>query len=340
MISRSQRHSQQHTRLVGVQNTGNTCYLASVFQILFNLVNFRNLIFLCLLHTQDSRAIAQSKPITLGVSIVFNELLCSSSSTIDLVAFKRLVQDNRFSGQQQQDAHEFLMYLLNGLINENAQYADRFRDMFQITFEEVLTCTICNTSRTNPALSLEYGINLSTIDESTLSQLLIDDSNELLDRVNCEVCKVNQPTSKKLVMTRAPPVLIFHLRRFLFNGLRSSKINSIVSFDELEVIRTRSGNVTYDLQSFIVHRGEEAISGHYIAIVKLEQSFFLLDDAIVHQTDFQPTQVDGQPYLLVYSQPDIEIQSDYDLNQLNSVLLRYQRLCFILIILIILIYFS
>lgn len=115
--------------LTGMSNLGNTCYLNSVMQVIFTIPEF---IQRYVNRANEIFATASSDPINdfnvqmakLGVGLwsgkyssISEDAIDSGSNGIKPTMFKNLIGKSHpdFSTKQQQDAHEYLLHLLNAI---------------------------------------------------------------------------------------------------------------------------------------------------------------------------------------------------------------------------------
>ena len=91
----------------------------------------------------------------------------------------------------------------------------------------------------------------------------------------CDRCDKNVQATKQISITKAPNILVLHVKRFSYD-LRIKKITKVVQFDQSLKLNCIDENndeyfVFYDLVGVIVHEGSELYSGHYIAYVKVKK---------------------------------------------------------------------
>ena len=91
------------------------------------------------------------------------------------------------------------------------------------------------------------------------------------------ICFNRIQASKQLTIHKTPNVLVIHLKRFSYGGV-SGKISKNVTFDfSMSVPCTGSPGVAekvpYSLIGIVVHHGSSIHSGHYVAFVKVSQSY-------------------------------------------------------------------
>ncbi len=109
------------------------------------------------------------------------------------------------------------------------------------------------------------------------------------NKYKCAQCNTKVVAKKQLLISRAPPVLAVHLKRFeytLFGARKGSKIGKPVAFlEKLDLapfcaphpkrnnrLNTNTSatitNAAYTLSAVVVHQGQSATGGHYYSFVK------------------------------------------------------------------------
>ena len=316
----------------GLKNLGNTCFMNCILQCMSGTVP------LARYHLDGSyrQHIIRNNPLgTQGqVPDVFAKLIRAmwddAYTFISPVTFKDTVGKFRpeFKNGEQQDAQEFLAFLLDSLhedLNRNAtkpklkdlseeEEARRERmpievvseiewarylhsnnsiivSLFQGQFRSRLQCTVCEyTSTTYNAfmyLSLPIPAERAT-DRVTLQQcvdaFVAEEVLEGDDAWHCPRCRKPRRATKRLTISKLPPILIVHLKRFLFKGPWRDKLNSSVDLPlrdldftryippaivERQRKRDNAASVTfsYDLYAISNHYGG-LNGGHYTANVR------------------------------------------------------------------------
>lgn len=209
------------------------------------------------------------------------------------------------AGYQQQDAHECLISLLDGLHDAcGGTPSGRCRCVVHRAFggrlRSEVTCQGCG--KTSHAYDPFVDVSLDLRDSSTMTLLgclhrfthpeTLGDE----DRHRCDGCNAAGRSTKQFTFHQVPSVLVFHLKRFEHavksssNGkkqmLVSTKIAGFVGFpEELDMAPfTSKGSLgaraMYDLYAVVIHIGSLE-KGHYVCCVRRGHSWFTIDDSIV-----------------------------------------------------------
>ncbi|XP_044113970.1 ubiquitin carboxyl-terminal hydrolase 2 isoform X1 [Neovison vison] len=256
--------------LAGLRNLGNTCFMNSILQCLSNTRELRDY---CLqrLYMRD---LSHSSSAHTALMEEFAKLIQTiwTSSPNDVVSpseFKTQIQRYapRFVGYNQQDAQEFLRFLLDGLHNEvnrvtvrpksNPENLDhlpddekgrqmwrkyleredsRIGDLFVGQLKSSLTCTDCGYCSTvfDPFWDLSLPIAKRGYPEVTLMDCMrLFTKEDVLDgdeKPTCCRCRARKRCIKKFSIQRFPKILVLHLKRFSESRIRTSKLTTFVNF--------------------------------------------------------------------------------------------------------------
>lgn len=271
------------------------------------------------------------------------------------------------AGYDQHDAHEFLGFVLNGLhatITNTEETGDEvgkecdciIHTSFGGLMKSTVTCSKCQntTSTLDPFMDLSLDIKNAgfaikkkkqplTNSITTEKVALPMNLTECLDRFteaetlsadsyNCRKCASSQEAKKRLTLSRLPPVLPIHLKRFSHSqkSSQSSKVETRVRFPfvlDLEPYaskpsadksgatnengdgeaETASATVQdepeatepkYTLSSVIVHKGK-IDNGHYINYSRQGNEWFRFDDSMVVLVDEKEV-LGAEAYMLIY----------------------------------------
>ncbi|XP_047679902.1 ubiquitin carboxyl-terminal hydrolase 2 isoform X1 [Prionailurus viverrinus] len=256
--------------LAGLRNLGNTCFMNSILQCLSNTRELRDY---CLqrLYMRD---LSHGSSVHTALMEEFAKLIQTiwTSSPNDVVSpseFKTQIQRYapRFVGYNQQDAQEFLRFLLDGLHNEvnrvtvrpksNPENLDhlpddekgrqmwrkyleredsRIGDLFVGQLKSSLTCTDCGYCSTvfDPFWDLSLPIAKRGYPEVTLMDCMrLFTKEDVLDgdeKPTCCRCRARKRCIKKFSIQRFPKILVLHLKRFSESRIRTSKLTTFVNF--------------------------------------------------------------------------------------------------------------
>ncbi|XP_006833978.1 PREDICTED: ubiquitin carboxyl-terminal hydrolase 2 isoform X3 [Chrysochloris asiatica] len=268
--SRKAQNSKSAQGLAGLRNLGNTCFMNSILQCLSNTRELRDY---CLqrLYMRD---LSHSSHAHTALMEEFAKLIQTiwTSSPNDVVSpseFKTQIQRYapRFVGYNQQDAQEFLRFLLDGLHNEvnrvtvrpkvNPENFDhlpddekgrqmwrkyleredsRIGDLFVGQLKSSLTCTDCGYCSTvfDPFWDLSLPIAKRGYPEVTLMDCMrLFTKEDVLDgdeKPTCCRCRARKRCIKKFSIQRFPKILVLHLKRFSESRIRTSKLTTFVNF--------------------------------------------------------------------------------------------------------------
>lgn len=281
----------------GLINLGNTCYMNAVLQSLYSIEPFRELI---LRSTHD-------KLLTSELADLFKSMKNSSvpvSPNDFKYAFSR--HQSKFSGLGQQDAQEFLHYLINAIHEEANQASKRprrsvpprapktadeawrqYRDivddspLVDLVVGQLCSTIICSQCHNKshcwdpfwdlslPLVRGRYNSKLSDIiQEFTAKETL--DSDE---RPICSQCEKVTKSTKQIDLSRLPQLLILHLKKFTNDGYKLTspeiKIDKQLTFNQM---------TTYTLKACISHHGHSSSSGHYTSHCEYASKWFHFND--------------------------------------------------------------
>ncbi|EFJ07908.1 hypothetical protein SELMODRAFT_2225, partial [Selaginella moellendorffii] len=320
----------------GLVNLGNTCFFNSVMQ---NLLAVR---YLKDYFLNPVAAGASEGPLTSALRRFFLEINGDNLEAFSGNAKKRhrdyttynpkglfgalCSKSSRFSGYHQQDSHELLRCLLDGLQVEgkhkeseeknsaNGKEDHTFVDhLFGGQFASTVTCCECGHSSSVLEPFLDVSLPIPFITAKSLEGCLQAFTKlEVLSGENawgCDNCTRRKAT-KRLVIRKAPPVLTVHLKRFAqdMRG-RLSKLTGHVAFDELlnlsPFLSTSRDGGLYRLVGVVEHSGTMK-GGHYVAFVRggsagdgKENFWYYISDSDVRRTTLDQV-LRSEAYLLFY----------------------------------------
>lgn len=280
----------------GLLNLGNTCYMNAVIQTLYSVQAFRNLIV-------NS---ATRKGLCHELQKLFKEMQ-SSISPVSPTSFKSTFSkyQNKFFGLRQQDAQEFLRYLMNGLQDElnsiqqkprhsarpaSPKSADQAWRQYRETVDDsplvdllvgllcsTICCSICRSTSNCWAPFWDLSLPLTRSNSQDRLSEVINNfiAEETLDgdeRPTCSKCKIATKSTKRISFSKLPQVLVLHLKKFSNDGYKLSSPEVIIEK------KIRLNNINYQIQACISHHGHSSCSGHYTSHCKYDGKWFHFND--------------------------------------------------------------
>ncbi|XP_064934102.1 ubiquitin carboxyl-terminal hydrolase 12-like isoform X2 [Columba livia] len=279
----------------GLVNFGNTCYCNSVLQALYFCRPFREKVLAYKVQPRKKESLLTC------LSDLFNSI-ATQKKKVGVIPPKKFIsrlrkENELFDNYMQQDAHEFLNYLLNtiaDLLQEEKKQEKQNGKLQNGSIESEEGDKTDLTSKDEDFLDLSVDVEQNT----SITHCLRGFSNtETLCseyKYYCEQCRSKQEAQKRMRVKKLPMILALHLKRFKYMDQlhRYTKLSYRVVFPlELRLFNT-SGDATnpdrmYDLVAVVVHCGSGPNRGHYITIVKSHGFWLLFDDDIVEKIDAQ-----------------------------------------------------
>ncbi|XP_066992129.2 ubiquitin carboxyl-terminal hydrolase 36 [Anabrus simplex] len=305
----------------GMLNVGNTCYLNATLQALFHIPSLVNWL------QSDSNHL--SKCTFTNGSVQTECLICAVNKTLKashnksgnvikpyLIINRLKMICKHFSHGQQEDAHEFLRYLIENMgeaflvrfRSENLDsYSKETTPLNQILggyMRTEVTCLQCRGVSTTFQHFQELLLDIrraNTLDDALVGYF----QRERLDgddAYRCERCHRKVSATKKFSIEKPPHVLCIQLKRFSVVG---AKLNKHVSFTQrLDLTRflcsQSSRPLTYRLVSMVTHMGASVHCGHYTAIAQTSSGhFYQFDDSSVRPISLNAA-LDTNSYIIMY----------------------------------------
>lgn len=150
--------------LTGLKNLGNSCYLSSVVQSLFTLETFRKQ------YSEPSDHVARCKrdpascfpcqAIKLATGV-----WSGKHETVSPWMFKAVVSSGHaeFSTARQQDASEFLSFLLKVIQRTDPTTSKSLVDQFSVHLQQSLACVQCGDQRVQTVRSSQLSLQISHV---------------------------------------------------------------------------------------------------------------------------------------------------------------------------------
>jgi len=253
----------------GLNNIGNTCYLNSGLQMLIQNIDFLKII----LENHD-----KSENLKTMANFI-KEYYTTIDSSITPDKIKEMVskKNNIFYSHDQQDAGEFIIYLIDIL---DTDLNNNLNGLFDITTETIIKCKFrkCLTKsiskHKNPFLILPIKDECLTLDDC-YQEFKIHEKLEDDNMYFCENCKEKRIASKWLNVIEWSNNLIILLKRFGNNKGRLSKNNK-----NIEIPINWRHNFT--IKGAVIHSGG-INGGHYVYISRnlKDNSWIMCNDSSI-----------------------------------------------------------
>ncbi|MEJ1281805.1 hypothetical protein NN561_012756 [Cricetulus griseus] len=275
----------------GLVNFGNTCYCNSVLQALYFCRPFREKV---LAYKSQPR---KKENLLTCLADLFHSI-ATQKKKVGVIPPKKFItrlrkENELFDNYMQQDAHEFLNYLLNTIADILQEERKQEKQNGRLRNGDVDT----EDNNSTPDPTWVHEIFQGTLTNETRCLTCETGHSVARDRVDTvSVVGIEQycVPSRRMKVKKLPMILALHLKRFKYMDQlhRYTKLSYRVVFPlELRLFNT-SGDATnpdrmYDLVAVVVHCGSGPNRGHYIAIVKSHDFWLLFDDDIVEKIDAQ-----------------------------------------------------
>lgn len=330
---------------VGLLNQGATCYLNSLIQGLYNIVEFRNLVF-----SQKSDI-----PVVKELQRLFASLSLSDYCAVSTKGLTSAFGWSTSEVFEQHDIQELFSILLNGLSGVSKDLEKSVNELFQGQLKDTLECPQCSFKKELSTSFLDIPVSIlerpedltesmdGTLPGVTLRYLLKSAMKpEVLDVDNlwcCSKCNKNVQAVKSIQYTTLAPVVMLHLKRFQYDPVtrRRLKLSYPVLFsDFLDASLIQPGaEGTYIISAVLLHVGS-ATSGHYRAYARRgdgkwvdynDSEVTLLEDCDVKSLFWYSRRNDQEnglfiqdmvyenAYVLIYRRSDVPIPTEIDIPE-------------------------
>ncbi|XP_047310659.1 ubiquitin carboxyl-terminal hydrolase 25 [Impatiens glandulifera] len=283
---------------LGLKNLGNSCYLNSVLQCLTYTPPLANF---CLKNQHSSScdsASGSEKKRDCPFCILERRIARSLSVDLTLDAPSKLNSCLRsfaehFRLGRQEDAHEFLRYVIDACHNsclrikklqqqrrkivsdeEIGAASTVFKEIFGGALQSQVKCLSCGSesNKVDEIMDISLDVLHSSSVKESLQKFFQAEVLDGNNKYNCENCKKLVAARKQMKLLQAPNVLVIQLKRF--EGIFGGKIDKAIDFEEILLLSSYMCNGSQDpypeyrLFATVVHSGFSPDSGHYYAYVK------------------------------------------------------------------------
>ncbi|KNC48743.1 ubiquitin carboxyl-terminal hydrolase [Thecamonas trahens ATCC 50062] len=328
--------------LRGLNNFGNSCFMSCVLQTLLHNPLLRAY-FLSHLHDPTKCTVAKKRCLGCNMVSLFTQTLSGSSLPMNPSEFLHSiwVHSKYLAGYEQQDAHEFLISVLDGIHTHSrnqvplpvasvplpARPAPRCSCVVHSVFSGILSsklvCLSCGASSPSYDPFVDVSLQISS-EVKALEQCLLNftSSERLSVELPCRACapEGKRPFTKRLQFQELPLTLAIHLKRFESHGGTATgssvKLSDFVSFPLVLDMAPYVARESQSAFAVVVHIGS-IDAGHYIAYVRVpaptvgaaavpaSQLWFRCDDAVVTLATVKEV-LASEAYLLFYVKREID----------------------------------
>ncbi|XP_071014547.1 ubiquitin carboxyl-terminal hydrolase 8-like isoform X1 [Oncorhynchus clarkii lewisi] len=255
--------------LTGLRNLGNTCYMNSILQCLCNTPAMVDYFNKNLYQEDINRAniLGHRGEVAEEFGVIMKALWSGLYKCISPRDFKVTIGkiNESFSGQEQQDSQELLLFLMDGLhedLNKAANrkgYIEEENDdlddqraanqawtkhkllnesvivaLFQGQFKSTVQCLTCHRKSRTFETFMYLTLPLASTNKCSLQDCLklFSKEEKMTDqnKVFCRHCKALRDSVKKLEIWKVPPIILVHLKRFSYEGRWKQKLQTTVDF--------------------------------------------------------------------------------------------------------------
>jgi len=217
-----------------------------------------------------------------------------------------------FRSPMHQDAHEFLNFLLNEVVDQVESYSKGMdqvkqhtmngnhstswvRELFEGTLTSETRCLTCENTSSRDESFLDLSVDLE--EHSSVTSCLRSFSQEEMlcerNKFHCDKCSGLQEAEKRMKIKRLPRILALHLKRFKYIeelGRLQKLFHRVVFPYYLRLFNTTDDaedpDRIYELYAVVVHLGSTPFHGHYVSIIKTkDKGWLLFDDELVTPVD-------------------------------------------------------
>jgi ubiquitin C-terminal hydrolase len=346
----------------GFHNLGNTCFLNSTLQCLAYCPPLCQLLMNMpgagdAAPNTSGKKINQGKMFTHMLSALFRRIHNADNAKMALSPRKIVSalpllgsgstrrNGYKFRPGRQEDAHEFLVHLLDAMntgelrqagINANKSgWRDRLpvprldettfvHRIFGGYLRSQVRCTDCgyrsNTYDPFLDLSLEISRNSCHSLASAFNEFTRKETLDSQNRWKCSGCNKRVCATKQLTVFRPPLVLCVQLKRFTFGGSSGGfrgggkKISKPIEFPvQLQLPLSDGRSCGYVLTGLVIHVGGSASSGHYTAYVQRpgsngDRKWFHMDDSYVQPVSEQNVLRQHNAYVIMYCRQEVKVE--------------------------------
>ncbi|KAK9268687.1 hypothetical protein L1049_000447 [Liquidambar formosana] len=310
---------------LGLKNLGNSCYLNSVLQCLTYTPPLANF---CLKNQHSSLCDSSSeadRKRDCPFCILERRIVRSLSLDVALDAPSKIqsclrIFADHFRYGRQEDAHEFLRYVIDACHNTclrlkklRRKGSEPFngitvvKEIFGGALQSQVKCLSCGaeSNKVDEIMDISLDVLHSNSLKEAMQKFFMPEVLDGNNKYKCENCKKLVAARKQMSILQAPNVLVIQLKRF--EGIYGGKIDKAIAFEEVLVLSSfmckasQDPQPQYHLFGTIVHSGYSPESGHYYAYIKDAMGrWYCCNDSYVSLSTLQEV-LSEKVYILFFS---------------------------------------
>ncbi|XP_036593177.1 inactive ubiquitin carboxyl-terminal hydrolase 50 isoform X2 [Trichosurus vulpecula] len=327
--SMAQQHSQGVT---GLRNLGNTCYMNAILQCLCSITP---LVEYFLSGKYITALQKDCGEVATAFAYLMTDMWLGDSDCVSPEVFRSAIGKiyPAFLKRTQQDAQEFLIYVLNELHEalkkfrrkrpqENGLTTKCYRKvassessiitrLFEGQLNYDIVCLKCENCTYKNEVFTVLSLPIPSECECSLQECLgcffQQDTLTWNNQIHCAFCESKQDAAVRASIAKAPKTVIFHLKRFDCQGRVKRKLRTDIHYplNNLDlspyIYPLFRKHPKYSLCGVVNHFGD-LDGGHYTAFCKntVNQTWYSFDDTRVCEIPDSAVQT-AAAYLLFYS---------------------------------------
>ncbi|TKY49314.1 Ubiquitin carboxyl-terminal hydrolase 25 [Spatholobus suberectus] len=309
---------------LGLRNLGNSCYLNSVLQCLTYTPPLANFC-LRLQHSSLCDSSASSCPFCILEKQIARSLRVDlpHDAPSKILSCIRIFAEHFRCGRQE-DAHEFLRYVIDACHNtclrlkklrrrgcgdggDGGGGGTVVKEIFGGALQSQVKCLCCGyeSNKVDEIMDISLDVFHSNSLRDSMQKFFQPEVLDGNNKYKCDSCKKLVAAKKQMSILQAPNVLVIQLKRF--EGILGGKIDKAVAFEEVLVLSSfmcktsQDPQPEYKLFGTIVHSGYSPESGHYYAYIKDAMGrWYCCDDSCVTVATLQEV-LSEKVYILFFS---------------------------------------